>query len=269
MTPATDTRTYSATPSRETEARGTERLQLLREVSARHTDYLNGVSDAHQRYLQLATHLLCGSGASLPASTAYADAERMLDTLPGSLPEHPSGHRYEPETPAHFARPAEASAPHPHTVNGSGSSYRPAEPPVNSAPVGTLASPPAASPAPPPIAPPDLPPTTPPAATPSAPSMASDRSSSGDDDAGVADALLSADLIRGLIAEKTGYPPEMIEDDMDLGGELGIDSIKQVEILSALRDRVPELPQVEPGQLARLRSIGKIVSFFDQGATGD
>ncbi len=70
------------------------------------------------------------------------------------------------------------------------------------------------------------------------------------------------DLVRNLIAEKTGYPPEMLEDDMDLEGELGVDSIKQVEILSALRETMPNLPEVEPEQIAELRSIRKIADFF-------
>ena len=71
-----------------------------------------------------------------------------------------------------------------------------------------------------------------------------------------------ADLVRSLIADKTGYPAEMLEDDMDLEGELGVDSIKQVEILSALRDAMPNLPEVEPEQIAELRSIRKIADFF-------
>jgi acyl carrier protein len=69
-------------------------------------------------------------------------------------------------------------------------------------------------------------------------------------------------LVRALIAEKTGYPQDMLEDDMDLESELGVDSIKQVEILSALREQRPDLPDVEPGQMAELRSIGKIAGFF-------
>ena len=71
-----------------------------------------------------------------------------------------------------------------------------------------------------------------------------------------------AEIVRGLIADKTGYPPEMLEDDMDLEGELGVDSIKQVEILSALREQMPNLPEVDPEQIAELRSIRKIADFF-------
>ena len=74
--------------------------------------------------------------------------------------------------------------------------------------------------------------------------------------------LISPDVVRALIAEKTGYPSDMLEDDMDLEGELGVDSIKQVEILSSLRDQFPSLPEVDPEHLAELRTIRKIADFF-------
>ncbi len=77
-----------------------------------------------------------------------------------------------------------------------------------------------------------------------------------------ANAAITADTVRALIADKTGYPPELLGDDMDLEGELGIDSIKQVEILSALREAHPGLPEVEPEQMAEMRSIRKISDFF-------
>ena len=89
-------------------------------------------------------------------------------------------------------------------------------------------------------------------AAPAAPSPAPAAAPQGD----------MAELVRSLIADKTGYPPEMLEDDMDLEGELGVDSIKQVEILSALREAMPNLPEVEPEQIAELRSIRKIADFF-------
>ncbi|HVS40220.1 MAG TPA: beta-ketoacyl synthase N-terminal-like domain-containing protein, partial [Gemmataceae bacterium] len=43
-----------------------------------------------------------------------------------------------------------------------------------------------------------------------------------------------------VVAEKTGYPPEMLDLDMALDADLGIDSIKRVEILSALQERLPD-----------------------------
>ena len=73
---------------------------------------------------------------------------------------------------------------------------------------------------------------------------------------------ITTDIVRDLIADKTGYPSDMLEDDMDLEGELGVDSIKQVEILSALRDQYPDLPEVDPEVLVELRTIRKIADFF-------
>ncbi|HTU89480.1 MAG TPA: beta-ketoacyl synthase N-terminal-like domain-containing protein, partial [Gemmataceae bacterium] len=46
-------------------------------------------------------------------------------------------------------------------------------------------------------------------------------------------------ILLEVIAEKTGYPAEMLDLDMALDADLGIDSIKRVEILSALQERLP------------------------------
>jgi len=42
-------------------------------------------------------------------------------------------------------------------------------------------------------------------------------------------------LVREMI-ERTGYPEEMLELDLDLEGELGIDTVKQVAAISSVRD---------------------------------
>ena len=36
--------------------------------------------------------------------------------------------------------------------------------------------------------------------------------------------------------EKTGYPEEMLENDLDLEADLGIDSVKQGEIFATVRE---------------------------------
>ncbi|HTY20647.1 MAG TPA: beta-ketoacyl synthase N-terminal-like domain-containing protein, partial [Geobacteraceae bacterium] len=46
------------------------------------------------------------------------------------------------------------------------------------------------------------------------------------------------DTLLAVVSEKTGYPVEMLEADMALDSDLGIDSIKRVEILSAIRERL-------------------------------
>ncbi len=73
-------------------------------------------------------------------------------------------------------------------------------------------------------------------------------------------------VLLSVVAEKTGYPAEMLNLQMGLESDLGIDSIKRVEILSALRARVPNLPDVEPAAMARLHTLGAIVEQLEQAS---
>ena len=65
-----------------------------------------------------------------------------------------------------------------------------------------------------------------------------------------------------VVSDKTGYPVDMLELDMDMEADLGIDSIKRVEILGALQDAYPDLPDVSTEQLAELRTLGEIVQYM-------
>ena len=67
-----------------------------------------------------------------------------------------------------------------------------------------------------------------------------------------------------VVSEKTGYPAEMLELDMDMEADLGIDSIKRVEILGALQEMSPDLPEANPEQLGELRTLGQIVEYLQQ-----
>ncbi len=69
-----------------------------------------------------------------------------------------------------------------------------------------------------------------------------------------------------IVSEKTGYPPEMLDLDMGLDSDLGIDSIKRVEILSALQEQLPEAPTVQPDQLSALQTLGQVVAFLSESA---
>ena len=60
-----------------------------------------------------------------------------------------------------------------------------------------------------------------------------------------------------VVSDKTGYPVEMLEPDMGMDSDLGIDSIKRVEILSALQERLPGSPVIGPDQLGSLRTLGR------------
>ena len=65
-----------------------------------------------------------------------------------------------------------------------------------------------------------------------------------------------------VVAEKTGYPTEMLELEMDMEADLGIDSIKRVEILGSVQEIITDLPELNPEDLAELRTLGEIVSYM-------
>ena len=73
-------------------------------------------------------------------------------------------------------------------------------------------------------------------------------------------AALEATLLE-VVAELTGYPQEMLELEMDLEADLGIDSIKRVEILAALEGRVPDLPQISPDHMGSIRTLRQIIEY--------
>ena len=64
-----------------------------------------------------------------------------------------------------------------------------------------------------------------------------------------------------LVAEQTGYPPDLLDLDLDLEADLGIDTVKQAEVFAAIRAsygierddnlKAPRLPH--PGLSHRLR----------------
>ncbi|MFT5163007.1 MAG: polyketide-type polyunsaturated fatty acid synthase PfaA, partial [Alteromonadaceae bacterium] len=69
-------------------------------------------------------------------------------------------------------------------------------------------------------------------------------------------------VMMSVVAEKTGYPADMLALEMDMEADLGIDSIKRVEILGAVQETIPDLPALNPEDLAELRTLGEIVSYM-------
>jgi acyl carrier protein len=80
---------------------------------------------------------------------------------------------------------------------------------------------------------------------------------------GAQTAKLSEAMLR-IVGDKTGYPVEMLELGMDMEADLGIDSIKRVEILGAMRDEFPTLPQFSPEELGELRTLQQIVDYMEE-----
>ena len=69
-------------------------------------------------------------------------------------------------------------------------------------------------------------------------------------------------VLLNIVSKKTGYPIEMLDLEMNLDSDLGIDSIKRVEILSALQDAMPNLPMVSPDELGQLQTLSSIIELF-------
>ena len=75
------------------------------------------------------------------------------------------------------------------------------------------------------------------------------------------------DFIIEVLVDRTGYPPELLELDAHFESDLGIDSIKQVEVLGALIDAMPTAP--DPAQMQEIRTqarekqnINELASFM-------
>ena len=73
-------------------------------------------------------------------------------------------------------------------------------------------------------------------------------------------------MLLEVVSEKTGYPSEMLELSMDMEADLGIDSIKRVEIFGALTQQYPEMEGINPSELTELRTLGEIVNYVSEAA---
>ncbi len=77
-------------------------------------------------------------------------------------------------------------------------------------------------------------------------------------------------LLLEVISEKTGYPVEMLDPDLDMEAELGIDSIKRVEILGTLQQLAvsSEMKEGAMEEIARLKTIRQVTEYLRSMAAG-
>ena len=75
-------------------------------------------------------------------------------------------------------------------------------------------------------------------------------------------------IVLQTVADKTGYPVEMLEPGMLLEADLGIDSIKRVEILSAVQKLLPGLPPVDAKVMGGLQTLQAISDYLTQQLSG-
>ncbi|MDN3356375.1 type I polyketide synthase [Actinomadura sp. DC4] len=80
-------------------------------------------------------------------------------------------------------------------------------------------------------------------------------------------------VVLATVSARTGYPPDMLGTDLDLEGDLSIDSIKRTEIIGELAERLGlggDEADVEEAvtELARIKTIGGIADWLGGHLTG-
>ncbi len=161
-----------------------------------------------------------GRRAEIPARPVYTEAPRPTHAPTNGKAAPAPVAPAAPVTPA--PAPAAPVAPAPARV-------APAPAPVAAAPV-------AAAPAPAPVAV---------AAAPAAPPKVVDP---------------VAEKVLALVAEKTGYPPEMLDLDLDLEADLGVDTVKQAETFAAVREAF-DIPRIDNLKLRDYPTMRHVIGF--------
>lgn len=79
------------------------------------------------------------------------------------------------------------------------------------------------------------------------------------------------DVLIATVSERTGYPADMLDPDLDLEADLGVDSIKRIEILGELRTKLGL--SIDPGagnklmeKLASLKTLRAIATQVESGS---
>ncbi|MDR1402971.1 MAG: SDR family NAD(P)-dependent oxidoreductase [Tannerellaceae bacterium] len=77
------------------------------------------------------------------------------------------------------------------------------------------------------------------------------------------------EIILEVVSDKTGYPPEMLDMDMDMEADLSIDSIKRMEIIGGLRekltfpDRLAEIEGIVE-KMAAIKSLRSMIAWIEE-----
>jgi acyl transferase domain-containing protein/NADP-dependent 3-hydroxy acid dehydrogenase YdfG len=223
--------------------------ELQRQTAEAHMNFQNVLADAHRSFLHMAeTTFAVFAGAPAPAATdlpalppppLMAPAAMPQPSMPPTPMPQPMVHAAMPPAPPSMVQPpmpqpmVQALAPMPPTP----APMAMARPPIAPAPLPIAQTPTPIAPAP----------AAPFSMTPAAPEPA---------------AALDLGLLLEVVADKTGYPVDMLNGGMDLETDLGIDSIKKVEIFAAVRQRVASMPSADSPQMAQLfqlRTLDQIV----------
>ena len=69
-------------------------------------------------------------------------------------------------------------------------------------------------------------------------------------------------FVLNAVSEKTGYPVEMLDLDLDLEADLGVDTVKQAELFATIRTHF-DIPRREDLRLADYNTLTKVVQFME------
>jgi acyl transferase domain-containing protein/NADP-dependent 3-hydroxy acid dehydrogenase YdfG len=72
------------------------------------------------------------------------------------------------------------------------------------------------------------------------------------------------DKVLEIVAEKTGYPQDMLDLDLDLEADLGIDTVKQAEMFAAIRAAY-NIPRDENLKLRDFPTLAHVIQFAQAG----
>src|SRR5262249_4743638 len=76
------------------------------------------------------------------------------------------------------------------------------------------------------------------------------------------------EVVLELVAEATGYPTDMLDPELDLEADLGVDTVKQAEIFVAIRGRY-DIPRDESLKLRDFPTLSHVVQFvLDRAPAG-
>ncbi len=73
--------------------------------------------------------------------------------------------------------------------------------------------------------------------------------------------------VLAVVAEQTGYPPDLLDLELDLEADLGIDTVKQAEVFAAIREAYG-IPFDDTLKLRDYPTLNHVVAFVEERAPG-
>ncbi|MGI9645059.1 MAG: acyltransferase domain-containing protein, partial [Ilumatobacteraceae bacterium] len=74
------------------------------------------------------------------------------------------------------------------------------------------------------------------------------------------------EVVLGIVAEQTGYPPDMLDVELDLEADLGVDTVKQAETFAAIREHYG-IERDDNLSLRDYPTLASVIGFVRERAT--